>query len=109
MITTRNIKAEIPRQEGRLKQVTTKDINVNVKVPESPNLQKTVQVSTHNIADVEEIAEKKRRDEIMAEKKTEPTLQIKKRTDEALERFWMQYAIVEVDELLQGMSRRELK
>ena len=116
MITTRNIKAEIPRQEGRLKQVTTKDINVNVKVPESPNLQKTAQVSTHNIADVEDIAEKKRRDAIMVEKKMAIShdgmadMETKEWFDvEDDKGFNLQYAIVEVDELLQGILRRELK
>ena len=112
MITTRQIKADIAKRAGKLGQATTKDVDASIPRVENPNPQKTAQVSTHNIADVADIAEKKRRDAIMAEKK-----EVSLKTEvlpfgeniEDDKGFNLQYAIVEIDELLQGVLRRELK
>ena len=127
MITTRQIKADIAKQAGKLEQATTKDVDASIPRVENPNPQKTAQVSTHNIADVADIAEKKRRDAIMAEKLKEGYLANAKLNQKISEDFKyvdsegiqidveddkgfnLQYAIVEIDELLQGMSRMELK
>jgi len=113
MISTRNIKADIPKQAGKLKQATTKDIDTGVPMPEKPNPQEPVQVSTSNIADVADIAEKQRRDAIMEEKNQQgtevfysPIVSFDMKDDRS---FNLQYAVVEIDGLLQGISRRELK
>ncbi len=68
MITTRDIKVDLSRERKLLNQKTTKGIDVYVKRG-TPKPSKIV-VSTHNIEDVADIAEKKRRDEIMVQKKT---------------------------------------
>ena len=131
MITTRQIDADNSKKEERLKRTTTKDIDVSIKRDpiiifidetaqemledfevELPKSNPSQSVSTHNIADVADIAEKKRRDEIMAEKK-----EVSLKTEvlpfgeniEDDKGFNLQYAIVEIDELLQGVLRRELK
>ena len=116
MITTRQIDADNPKKAEKLKQATTKDVDASIPRTENPNPQKSVNVSTRNITDVADIAEKKRRDAIMAEKKMAIShdgmadMETKEWFDvEDDKGFNLQYAIVEVDELLQGMSRRELK
>lgn len=67
MITTRDI--DVNSSEGRtpLKQKTTKEIDIHVKTG-IPKLTK-IAVTTHDIEDVADMAEKKRRDSIMAQKK----------------------------------------
>lgn len=107
MITTRNIKAEIPKQVGRLKQVITKDIDTSSPMPENP-IPNSLGISTGNIADAGDIQEKKRRDEIMEEKSISLKAEVLP-LGENDKGFNLQYAIVEIDELLQGISRRELK
>ena len=146
MITTRQIDADNSKKEERLKRTTTKDIDVSIKRDpiiifidetaqemledfevELPKSNPSQSVSTHNIADVADIAEKKRRDAIMAEKLKEGYLANAKLNQKISEDFKyvdsegiqidveddkgfnLQYAIVEVDELLQGILRRELK
>ena len=68
MITTREINVDLSKG-GKLNRVTTKDIDASpkVKLPKKPV--KATGISTSNIADVADIAEKKRRDDIMAERK----------------------------------------
>jgi len=146
MITTRQIDADNSKKEERLKRTTTKDIDVSIKRDpiiifidetaqemledfevELPKSNPSQSVSTHNIADVADIAEKKRRDAIMAEKLKEGYLANAKLNQKISEDFKyvdsegiqidveddkgfnLQYAIVEIDELLQGVLRRELK
>jgi len=146
MITTRQIDADNSKKEERLKRTTTKDIDVSIKRDpiiifidetaqemledfevELPKSNPSQSVSTHNIADVADIAEKKRRDAIMAEKikpgdeniavsygtmsegETMSLKQAKEVYAENDKGFNLQYAIVEIDELLQGVLRRELK
>ena len=116
MITTRQIEADNPKKEEKLKQATTKDIDTTPPMPKNLNPQKATQVSTRNIEDVADIAEKKRRDAIMAEKGIAVSydgmadMETKEWFDAEDDKgFNLQYAIVEIDELLQGISRRELK
>ena len=68
MITTRQINVDLSKG-GRLNRVTTKDVDASpkVKFPKKPI--KAKGISTSNIADVADIAEKKRRDDIAEEKK----------------------------------------
>ena len=123
MITTRQIEADNPKKEEKLKQATTKDIDTTPPMPKNLNPQKATQVSTRNIEDVADIAEKKRRDEIMAEKgiavsydgmadmetkglNKAKELTVENKNEKA---FNLQYAIVEIDEILQGIPRRRLK
>ena len=67
MITTRDINVDLSRERRPLNQKTTKEVNVYVKKG-TPRPSK-IAVTTHNIEDVQAIAEKKRRDEIIAQKK----------------------------------------
>jgi len=68
MITTREINVDLSKG-GKLNRVTTKDIDASpkVKLPKKPI--KAKGISTSNIADVADIREKKRRDDIAEEKK----------------------------------------
>lgn len=68
MITTREINVDL-RKGSKLDRVTTKDVDANpkVKFPKKPI--KAKGISTSNIADVSDILEKKRRDDIAKEKK----------------------------------------
>ena len=112
MITTRQIDADNPKKAEKLKQATTKDVDASIPRTENPNPQKSVNVSTRNITDVADIAEKKRRDAIMAEKKGISLNAEILPSGENVENdkgFNLQYAIVEIDGLLQGILRRELK
>lgn len=67
MITTRDIKVDLNIGRRPLKQKTTKEVDVYVKQGK-PKPSK-IAVSTHNIEDVADIAEKKRRDDITAQRK----------------------------------------
>lgn len=64
MITTRDLKPEVGMRPTSLRIKTTKEIDVHVKTGK-PQPTK-IAASTHTIEDVADIAEKKRRDEIMA-------------------------------------------
>ena len=68
MITTREINVDLSKG-GKLNRVTTKNIDTSpkVKLPKKPI--KAKGISTSNIADVADIREKKRRDDIAEEKK----------------------------------------
>lgn len=68
MITTREINVDLSKG-GKLNRVTTEDIDASpkVKLPKKPV--KAKGISTSNIADVGDILEKKRRDDIAEEKK----------------------------------------
>ena len=69
MITTRQINVDLAKEKLKLRGVTTKNIDAGVRVepPKAPI--KPRGVSTTTLSDVADIAEKKRRDDIMAEKK----------------------------------------
>jgi len=68
MITTREINVDLSKR-GKLDRVTTKDIDASPKVKFPKKPVKAKGISTSNIADVADIREKKRRDDIAKEKK----------------------------------------
>jgi len=80
MITTRDIDVDLEKGIARLDQKTTKDIDVSIKPgkPKKETKPKKVirpqSISTHNMPDVADILEKKKRDEIIAEMKEKPKL-----------------------------------
>ena len=70
MITTREINVILKKGQRKLKGITTKTVDASIRLPLP--IEKKIKspiASTHNIADVKDIAEKKRRDEIMAQRK----------------------------------------
>ena len=69
MITSRQINVNLTRGKLKLRQVTTKDINPGIRVEPPKEPIKPRGVSTTTQADVVDIAEKKRRDDIAKEKK----------------------------------------
>ena len=68
MITTREINVDLSKG-SKLNRVTTKDVDASPKVKFPKKPVKVKGITTSNIADVADIQEKKRRDDIMAEKK----------------------------------------
>ena len=69
MITTRNIDVNLDKGKLKLRHITTKDIDAGVRVEPPKEPVKTKSITTTTLADVADIAEKKRRDDIAAEKK----------------------------------------
>ena len=69
MITTKEINVDLAKEKLKLRGVTTKDIDAGVKVEPPKAKIKPRGVSTTNMADVADIAEKKKRDDIMVERK----------------------------------------
>jgi len=72
MITTKQINVNLSRGKLKLRHVTTKDVDASVRVepPKEPIKKKRLAtITTTTLPDVADIAEKKRRDDIMAEKK----------------------------------------
>ena len=69
MITTKQINVNLAKEKLKLRHVTTKGIDAGVQVepPKAPI--KPRGVTTTTLADVADIAEKKRRDDIAAEQK----------------------------------------
>ena len=128
MITTREIdvrlhRANVNLEKAKLKhrQVTTKNINAGVRVEPPKEPIKPRSVTTATFPDVADIAEKKKRDDIMAEaKKAENKIAeivveagekiiTKMVGDEGLKKLNMRHVFVEIDGLIQAISRRELK
>lgn len=69
MITTKQINVNLTRGKLKLRHVTTRNIDAGVRV-EPPKVPiKTKSITTTTLPDVADIAEKKRRNDIMAEKK----------------------------------------
>ena len=75
MITTKDVDVDLEKGIARLDQKTTKDIDVSFK-PDKPKKEtkpkeviRPQSISTHNMQDVADILEKKKRDEIIAEMK----------------------------------------
>jgi len=68
MITTREINVNLEKGH-KLERATTKNIDASIKVELPKEPIKTQSISTTTLADIADIAEKKRRDEIMAERK----------------------------------------
>ena len=69
MITTRQINVDLAKEKLKLRGVTTRNIDAGVRVEPPKAKIKPRGVSTTTLADVADIAEKKRRDDIMVEKK----------------------------------------
>ena len=112
MITTRQVMVNLDKKQVKLEHVTTKAINVNPKIEKAPEKPKKVTiVSTGKMADIKDIEEKRRRDAIMAERKKEvfhsPIVSFKK--NEGLEKLNRQFVLADIDDLIQGIPRRELK
>ena len=81
MITTRQVNVNLAKEKLKLRHVTTKDIDAGVRVepPKEPIKKKSiVTISTTTLPDVADIAEKKRRDDIMAERKAEDKKAVEK-------------------------------
>ena len=140
MITTREINVDLSKG-GRLNRVTTKNVDASpLRVFDFPKIifvdgiaqemsedfaieipkHKLIKsISTHNIADVADITEKKRRDDIAIEKKaSKSTIQAIKTEpfplnfitdDEGFKKLNTQFVFVEFDGLIQAFSRKELK
>lgn len=134
MITTREINVNLEKKGLKLRQVTTKNIDAGVRVEPPKEPIKPRGISTTTLPDVADIAEKKKRAEIMAEKKA---LKVKKSDayiedgkvvnqppnkdapiigtmmtyddDKMIKKLNMRHAFVEIDGLVQAVSRRELK
>ena len=70
MITTREINVNLNKGHRKLRQKSTKDIDASLRVEPPKEPIKPRGVSTTSPPDVEDIAEKKRRDDIMAESET---------------------------------------
>jgi len=156
MITTRQVNVNLDRGKVKLRHVTTKDIDVGVRVepPKEPIKKKSIAtITTTTLPDVADMAEKKRRDDIAAEKKAitgieietaistfasltlsdeDKKLEIKdekkitmaekrkangiylvgeeiKLDEEGFKKLNTQFAFVDIDDLVQAVSRRELK
>lgn len=69
MITTREINVNLDKGRGKLQRVTTRDVDASIKVRPPKKPIKATGITTTTLADVADIAEKRRRDKIMAEKK----------------------------------------
>jgi len=98
MITTREINVNLDKGRAKLKRRTTKDVDASIRVVKPKEPIKAQGVSTSNIADVEDIVEKKRRDEIAAGRKSfqkgdvvyqgeKGELVVKEKPKETLEKF----------------------
>jgi len=68
MITTRKIDVNLSKGRIKLNRTTTKNIDASIKVKQPKKKIKSPVVSTHNMADIADIIEKRKRDEIMAER-----------------------------------------
>jgi len=103
MITTKQVSVNLTRGR-KLERKTTKDIDASIPVG-IPTTKPTF-ISTRMMGDVADMAEKKRRDEIMASRKA---IREVKADGRHLEKLNMQNVFVEFDGLIQAVSRRELK
>jgi len=72
MITTREINVNLDKGQPNFKRMTTKDVDASIKVKPPKEPVKTQSISTTTLPDVADIAEKKRRDDIMAERTNKP-------------------------------------
>lgn len=69
MITTKQVNVNLTRGKLKLRRITTKDIDVGIRVEPPKTPIKTKSITTTTLQDVADIAEKKRRDDIMKERK----------------------------------------
>lgn len=69
MITTRQINAKLRNERRKLISVITRNVLPERKeIPKKGDISKPVSINTHEMADVEDIKEKKRRDDIMKQR-----------------------------------------
>ena len=131
MITTRQIDVNLEKGKLKHRQVTTKNVNAGVRVEPPKEPIKPRSVTTAALPDVADIAEKKKRDDIMAERKKAEVEEkamregenkiarivveagekiITKLVDEeGLKKLNMRHVFVEIDGEMQAVSRRELR
>lgn len=69
IVTTRNIDVNLHKGPRRLKQTTTKKVDASIRVKQPKNPQKPVSLSTAELPDVQDIKDKKKRDDIMEQRK----------------------------------------
>lgn len=69
MITTRQVSVDLAKEKLKLRRVTTKTVDASDRVEPPKGKIKPRGVTSTTLADVADIAEKKRRDDIMKEKK----------------------------------------
>ena len=105
MITTKQINVNLSKEKLKLRRVTTRDVDAGVRVEPPREPIKIRGVSTTTLPDVADIVEKKRRDDIAVEKKISPVI---KTGEEDLKKLNKQFVFVEIDDLIQAVSRREL-
>ena len=125
MITTQNTSAKIDKPSGKLKRTVSEDINhpytkppgVAGYNPTRREIYKATKISTRTMGDVADQAEKRKRDEIMKQKIDTANRKLhdiwaEEKTlleDDDLDKLWLQFVFVEIDDLVQAVSRRELK
>ena len=122
MITTRQVNVQLDKGRSKLVNVTTKTVDPSSKGKDRPEgkrkgiLTRSPIVTTQKMADIEAIKEKKKRDEIIAQRKKqgrpqpeEEAAQPKTKLVNLDRSFQMRHMVVEIDELVQAISRRELK
>lgn len=114
MITTKNVSAKIDKKAGKLRRTVSMDINhpytdpskVAEYNPTRRDIQRAKRISTRTMPDVADLAEKRKRDEIMAQRADRVGVSL---AEVDLEQIWRQFVFVEIDDLIQAVSRRELK
>lgn len=125
MITTRQIDVNLEKGKLKHRHVTTKDINAGVRVEPPKEPIKPRSITTATLPDVADIADKKKRAEIVAErkkaeiqvdsnadsfeKKIVEITTVSEIDDKTFDKMNTQYVFVEIDGEIQAVSRRELK
>lgn len=122
MITTKQINVNLEKGNLKHRQVTTKNIDAGVRVEPPKEPIKSRSVSTNALPT--DIDEKRKRDAIMAERKKAEERNVPTETEamnesfdisdavyqeEEFKRMNTQYVFVDVDGIVQAVSRRELK
>ena len=108
MITTKQINVNLGKGKIKLRQATTKNIDAGLRVEPPKEPIKPRGISTTSLPDIADIAEKRRRDEIMAERKKGDVPQI---DEKELKKLNRQYVFVDFfcEDVIQGYPRRLLK
>ena len=134
MITTRQIDVNLEKGKLKHRHVTTKDINAGVRVEPPKEPIKPRSITTNVLPDVADIAEKKKRAEIVTERKKaeskkgdietvmpgtesfdisdavyQKATTVSEIDDKTFDKMNTQYVFVEIDGEVQAVSRRELK
>ena len=112
MITTRDVEAPRLDSRKRLKYTSTKEVDASPLAIKPEDIKPSgPSISTTTIGDIQEEAQRRKRAEIIAQRKKieEAKLSPSEFDAEDDRGFNMTYVVVEIDDLLQGISRRELK